>query len=180
VIVVSDHGFKAVKRNIRPNAVLKEAELADAANVIPEGGTAMAYTVGSAPLRSRLVTAFNGIEGIERVVEPKDYAAVGLPTPAENSQAPDLLLVAKDGYAFVGGNALPVVVDAPPGDGQHGYLNTDPEMDAIFIAWGRGIRPGAHADRIRNVDVAPTIAVLLGLQFSGVEGRPLADFLTSK
>jgi len=176
VIVVSDHGFKSVKRNIRPNAVLKEAGLA--ADAIAEGGTAMVYARAAAP--SQLVAAFTGIEGIERVIEPKDYASVGLPTPAENNQAPDLLLAAKDGYAFAGGNALPVVVDAPPGSGQHGYLNTDPEMDAIFIAWGRGIRPGAHADRIRNVDVAPTIASLLGLQFSNVEGRTLTDFLAPK
>lgn len=164
VIVVSDHGFKSVKRNIRPNAVLK--------NVIPEGGTAMVYST-----KPGLSTAFQGIEGIDRVVEPQDYAALGLPTPEENPQSPNLLLVAKDGYAFTAGTAEPVVVDAPAGSGQHGYLNTDPEMDAIFIASGRGIRPGAHADRIRNVDVAPTIAALLGIQLTGVDGRVLTEFL---
>jgi predicted AlkP superfamily pyrophosphatase or phosphodiesterase len=177
VIVVSDHGFKGVKRNIRPNAVLREAGIA--ADAITEGGTAMVYMRDSAPLPSRLSKAFENVDGVERVVEPKDYASVGLPTPAENNQSPDLLLVAKAGYTFAGGNDSPAVVDAPPGAGQHGYLNTDPDMDAIFIAWGRGIRPGAHLDRIRNADVAPTIAALLGLQFNNVEGRPLADFLTS-
>jgi predicted AlkP superfamily pyrophosphatase or phosphodiesterase len=183
VIIVSDHGFKSVQRNIRPNAVLKKASLGDAANVVPEGGTAMLYTTkpgADATVIERLRAAFDGIEGIDRIVEPKDYAALGLPTPVENHQAPELLLVARDTYAFAGGNAEPIVADAPTGTGQHGYLNTDPEMDAIFIAWGRGIRPGAHADRIRNVDVAPTIASLLGLQLTGVEGRPLSQFLAPK
>lgn len=176
VLVVSDHGFKRVKRNIRAEAVLKQAGIA--ADAIAEGGTAMVY--GRAPAQPPLAKVFDNIEGIERVVEPEDYGALGLPTPAQNKQAPDLLLVAKDGYAFAGGSALPAVVDAPPGSGQHGYLNTDPEMDAIFIAWGRGIRPGAHVDRIANIDVAPTIAALLGLKFTDAEGRPLTGFLSSK
>lgn len=178
VIVVSDHGFKAVKRNIRPNAVLKAAGLGEAASVVAEGGTAMLYARGSTP--ARLAAAFQGVEGIDRVVEPKDYDALGLPAPSENKQAPDLLLVAQSGYAFANGSASPAVVEAPPGSGQHGYVNSDPEMDAIFIAWGRGIRSGAHLDRIRNIDVAPTIAALLGLPFSQVQGRPLSEFLKSK
>ena len=171
VMIVSDHGFKNVKRMIRPNAALKEAGAAG--HAIPEGGTAMVYGKVSGGV-------FNGVEGIERVVEPKDYASVGLPTPQENKQAPDLLLVAKDGYAFGGGDAAPIVVDAAPGNGQHGYVNTDPGMDAIFIASGRGIRRGAHVQRIRNIDVAPTIAALLGLQFSGADGHVLTEFLAPK
>ena len=42
-IVVSDHGFKTVKRFIRPNALLKEKGLSGKAWTIPEGGTAMIY-----------------------------------------------------------------------------------------------------------------------------------------
>ena len=177
VIVVSDHGFKRVKRNIISNAVLKQAGIAG--TVINEGGMAMVYVQHSAPLPP-VIAAFEGVEGIARVVEPKDYAALGLPTPEENKQAPELLLIAKDGYAFNGGTVLPAVVDAPAGSGQHGYVNTDPEMDAIFIAWGRGIRRGAHLDRIRNIDVAPTIAALLGLKFTSADGKPLANFLAAK
>ena len=176
VIVLSDHGFKRVKRNIRPNALLKQAGVA--ADAIAEGGTAMVYARDSDA--ERLAAVFKGVEGIDRVIEPRNYASIGLPTPSENHQSPDVLLVAKDGYAFAGGSAMPAVEDAPPGSGQHGYLNTDPEMDAIFIAWGRGIRRGAHSDRIRNIDVAPTIASLLGLKFTTAEGKPLAEFLAAK
>src|SRR5258708_30851547 len=138
VIVVSDHGFKSVKNVIRTSDLLKQAA------IIPEGGTAMVYFSGAD--RSRTVAVLKKVEGIERVVEPRDYAALGLPTPAEDKQAPDLLLVAKDGYAFSNGNTA----------GQHGYLATDPEMDAIFVAWGRGIQAGVRVDRISNAGVAPT------------------------
>ena len=166
VIVVSDHGFRAVQHNIRPNAVVKDAE------IVPEGGSAMVYS--KADLRERLA----GIEGIERVVEPKDYASLGLPTPEQNPQAPNLLLLAKPGYAFTRGSEPPVVVDAPPGTGQHGYINSDPDMDAIFIAWGRGIKAGARTERISNLDVAPTIAALLGVDLPGADGHALTDFLS--
>jgi predicted AlkP superfamily pyrophosphatase or phosphodiesterase len=170
VIVVSDHGFKSVKHVIRLDKVLKQSR----ASFVPEGGTAMVY-FSKAGDRSRTrhgqaVAVLKKVEGVERVVEPGDYAALGLPTPDENAQSPDLLLVAKDGYAFSNGNTA----------GQHGYLSTDPDMDAIFIASGRGIRAGARADRIRNVDVAPTIAALLGIELKGVDGRALSEFLAPK
>jgi arylsulfatase A-like enzyme len=50
-------------------------------------------------------------------------------------------------------------------------------MNALFVAWGSGIRPGVRPETVRNLDVAPTIAALLGLRLDGVEGRALADIL---
>jgi arylsulfatase A-like enzyme len=50
-------------------------------------------------------------------------------------------------------------------------------MDAIFIACGRDIRPGARADRIRNIDIAPTIAALLGIDLPSANGHVLSEFL---
>jgi hypothetical protein len=53
-------------------------------------------------------------------------------------------------------------------------------MDAIFVAWGYGIRAGVQLDRLPNVDVAPTIAMLLGLSMPGALGRPRADLLDER
>ena len=61
--------------------------------------------------------------------------------------------------------------------GNHGYLNTDPEMDAVFIAWGYGIQEGRRLGVINNVDVAPTIAALLGLKMEGISGKVPATVL---
>ena len=157
VIVVSDHGFKKVEHVIQ----LPHFD----GTIIPEGGTAMVYGGKRGALK-----ILQKVKGIDRIIEPSGYATLGLPTPAENPQAPDLLLVAKDGYAF----------SKSPTSGQHGYLASDPDMDAIFIAWGRGIRSGARAERIRNVDVAPTIAELLGVQLTGIDGHALTEFLAPK
>jgi hypothetical protein len=52
-------------------------------------------------------------------------------------------------------------------------------MNATFLAHGPGIRKEARLGRIRNVDVAPTIAALLGLEMKNVEGRILSEILAS-
>ncbi|MBA2502783.1 MAG: hypothetical protein H0V27_07880 [Pyrinomonadaceae bacterium] len=50
-------------------------------------------------------------------------------------------------------------------------------MNAIFVAWGRGIRKGTQLGTIRNVDVAPTIAALLGIEMTGIDGKTLTKML---
>jgi predicted AlkP superfamily pyrophosphatase or phosphodiesterase len=50
-------------------------------------------------------------------------------------------------------------------------------MNAIFIASGYGINPGARPGQIANVDVAPTIASLLGLTMGDIDGRRLEAVL---
>jgi predicted AlkP superfamily pyrophosphatase or phosphodiesterase len=186
VLVVSDHGFKATKRSIRANAVLRSnglvtsegGRIACDAWSIPEGGTALLY-VTDPENRTRLVpklrSMFGSVEGVDRVLGPEEFAQYGMPTPQENPQMADLVLTAKEGYAFGTGHEGAFVVDQE--GGAHGYLSTDPQLDAIFIAWGRGIRPGARLDAIDNLAVAPTIAALLGLEMPGVAGRKLEGLL---
>ncbi|HEV3483839.1 MAG TPA: ectonucleotide pyrophosphatase/phosphodiesterase [Vicinamibacterales bacterium] len=84
VFVLSDHGFKVVKRQIRPNAAFLQAGLLEAegakivrsqAYSVPEGGTAMVYVSvpdGSGEILARVKGALQGIEGIDRIVEPSE------------------------------------------------------------------------------------------------------------
>jgi predicted AlkP superfamily pyrophosphatase or phosphodiesterase len=58
-------------------------------------------------------------------------------------------------------------------------LNSDPEMQAIFLAWGSGIRSGVHLDTIPNVDVAPTIAALLSVSMNNITGHTLNEILVA-
>jgi predicted AlkP superfamily phosphohydrolase/phosphomutase len=180
VIVVSDHGFKVVTKQIRAAAALTAANLAASVHVIPEGGTAMLYLdkTKAAELLPKVRNVFERMEGIAQIAGKNDFAGLGLPDAEREPQMPDLVLVAKSGYAFVGGVANPVVVSSEQKTGSHGYLNTDPELDAIFIASGYGIRAGVSLDRIANLDVAPTIAALLGLRFEGaIAGTTISSIL---
>ena len=89
-----------------------------------------------------------------------------------------LFLIARDGYAFSAAGTDPVVADAPATSlGAHGYVNSDPELQALFIASGRGIRPGVKLDVIDNLGIAPTAASLLGVKLGDVEGRVMTDVL---
>lgn len=188
--VVSDHGFKAVRRLLRPNALLRREGLLEAqggkvvscdAHVVPEGGTAMVYATRPdrrEALLARLRDLFRSLEGVQRVIEPSEFASLGLPAPGDDPQMADLVLAAQPGYAFSGSPDGEPVADAEPGYlGTHGYLASDPEMNAVFIAAGPGIRPAVRPEAVRNLDVAPTIATLLGLRLEGVEGRPLTQIL---
>jgi hypothetical protein len=61
--------------------------------------------------------------------------------------------------------------------GTHGYVNSDPDMRAILVAWGAGIPAGSHTAVVPNVDVAATVARLLGVALPGMEGKPITDLL---
>jgi len=193
VFVVSDHGFKAVKRQIRPNVVFAAAGLLKAeggkvasAQVysVPEGGSALVYLTlpdedGALLAKAKQVLA--GVEGIAAVVEAPEFSKYGLPAPTATGQMGALMLTAKEGYAFTADSVEPAVVDAPPGSlGSHGYVASDPDLQALFIASGRGIKPGVTLDAVSNLNLTPTIARLLGLQMPDAKERVLTEILTGR
>lgn len=191
IFVVSDHGFIAIPKTIQPNVVLRQAGLltvegnnvtAAKVHAYPEGGIAMVYlTVPEtrAADRDRVIELFKNHEGIADIVLPSDFAKYGLPHPDDYQQMADLILSAKDGYAFnataTGDSA---VVESTGTLGTHGFLSTNPKMNAFFVASGAGIRPGSSLGVIENIDVAPTAAKLLGMTLPEVDGRVLTEILS--
>jgi predicted AlkP superfamily pyrophosphatase or phosphodiesterase len=89
-----------------------------------------------------------------------------------------MMLFAKEGWAFgdTAAGALPFV-KKPERSGTHGHDPNIPDLHATFVSWGAGIKPGATLGEINNVDVAPTIAKILGLDMPGVDGKPLTEIL---
>jgi predicted AlkP superfamily pyrophosphatase or phosphodiesterase len=188
--VVSDHGFKTVKRQVRPNAAFSNAGLLQVegnrvtrAQVysVPEGGSAIVYvTVPDADgaVLERARRALAGIEGIASVVEPSDYGQYGLAQPTADGQMGALFLTAAEGYAFTAAVGEEVVVDTPPTSlGAHGYVANDPEIRALFIASGRGVRTGVILPEMSTLDLAPTAARLLDVTLEDVDGRVLEEIL---
>ena len=193
IIVASDHGFKKVAKVIYPNVTLKQAGHLAASGasitrceVVVRAGGGMAFVYVLNPVRKTellpgLKKLFSGVEGVAKVLDGQEGPSVGMPTPEENQGMGDLILFAKAGYAFkseVQGEAVIAPTDGYLGT--HGYLADDPELDGIFIASGPGIKPGVKLGRIANLDVAPTIARLLGLTIPNAEGRVLSEILDLK
>jgi predicted AlkP superfamily pyrophosphatase or phosphodiesterase len=189
-IVATDHGFKKVTHALHMNVLLKKAGYArsvgpsledcDAA-VRSVGGTALAYVTDPArrnELLPKLKALFEASEGIERVLDGTDGPSLGMPSSAENPRMGDLILIAKEGYFFNDSAAgeesvMPVVNYAAT----HGFLASDPQIDGIFIASGYRIKKGVTLPRIENLDIAPTLAHLMGLTLPAQDGRVLTEIL---
>lgn len=190
VVIATDHGFKKVTKAIFPNVALRQAGLVQVdkekvsscdAYVMAQGGMAFAYVNEPArreALLPQLRELLAGIEGVASVHDGSEGPRLGMPLPAENPGMGDLILFAKAGYAFKGSFEGEKIVDVSTNYlGTHGYPASDPELDGAFIAWGYGIKPGARVPRVRNVDVAPTLAELLDVKLPGVEGEVLREIL---
>jgi predicted AlkP superfamily pyrophosphatase or phosphodiesterase len=189
VFVVADHGFIATPKSLRPNAILRREGLLTVEGgrivsgrvlAVSEGGIAMVYLTDPATAprdREAVLRLFRGAEGIAGILEPKDYSRYHLPQPDENQSMGDLVLAAKEGYAFsleATGDDL-VVANPNPSAGAHGFLSTEPKMNAIFVASGAGIKAGTRVTAVENIDVAPTMARVLGVPLENASGRVLEE-----
>lgn len=191
ILIVSDHGFMAIPKTLQPNVVLRQAgmqtvegtQVATArAQVIPEGGIGMVYlTVPDkiAEDKQKVIELFRDREGIAAILTPEEFQKHGLPHPKDYTQMADLILVAKDGYGI---NATATgddyVITSETTLGTHGFLSTNPKMNATFIASGNAIQPGVTMDGMENIDVAPTIGRLLGVELKAT-GKPLTQILSN-
>ncbi len=182
-LIVSDHGQQSVYKQLHANILLKQAGLQGGANptfCIPEGGFALVYqkhaTAGST---AALKAVFAGKPGVRAALAPEEAAKDGWPVPATTDQAADLLLYAANGYEFSEGDAREFVTDTKE-VGAHGYPNTEPLMQAIFVASGAGIVAKGEIPAFENLDVAPTIARLLHVSLGDVDGKVLGDILREK
>ncbi|MBE7180503.1 MAG: alkaline phosphatase family protein, partial [Terriglobus roseus] len=111
-----------------------------------------------------------------------EVAAQGWPSPANNPTAFDVLVYAKQDWKFDdldrkhAGSGSPTSMDESQ-TGAHGYPNTRPLMKSIFIASGADIRRAGEQPPCSVLDVAPTIATILHLSQSGMDGHPLTAIL---
>jgi len=188
LMVVSDHGFRRIDHKIHPNVLLREKGLVKGTGtgasgdawVMSTGGTAMVYITDRSRalvLATEIRRTLTSAEGIDRIYGVEEFSDLGLPLPSVSNQGPDLVLAAKPGYSF-GNESSGDYVTAASG-GTHGYINSDPKMQSIFLAWGAGVPAGIRLKSISNLDVAPTIAAILGLQMRDVKGKPIEAIVKS-
>ena len=171
-LVVSDHGFKGFTKEIRAINALQAAGLDKKVYVLPEGGSGFVYIEDATQIaKAREVLAT--VEGVEHIYGPDDYAALGLPRPERDPQFGQLLITAKEGYSFSGTVGGPVTAAVPQIGGSHAYLASDPDLHPIFIASGKGVRKGVQLGLVSNLDLASTIAQLLGVSLPTAKGKPL-------
>ncbi len=183
-VVTADHGFYNYTKTINPNALLRKEGLLQSlgsklgraqAYAMAEGGACFVYILDQANranLISQLKPKLQALEGVTLVTD--QAAVVGHKTAAEDSREPDLFLACKDGYSFTDSLADTTEINTlDTVKGAHGHLPTEPGLGASFIMSGAGVKPGVVLEAMKNVDVAPTIARLLGFEMQNVDGAPL-------
>jgi predicted AlkP superfamily pyrophosphatase or phosphodiesterase len=181
-LIVSDHGQSSVHHSVDPNAVLTQAGIRPSeATALAEGGAAYIYETHRTPeLTEKIRALFASNPATDSVPTDEQTRAQGWPSRDENPNAFDVLAYAKQDWEF-GGKAVQEHRGASSAveqqTGAHGYPNTRPLMQAIFIASGASIRSAGEQPSFRNIDVAATIAQILGLPQTGMDGMPLKAIL---
>jgi predicted AlkP superfamily pyrophosphatase or phosphodiesterase len=185
VIVASDHGFFPISRDIRPNVLFKKLQSAETKlpriRSVSQGGACQVYVLDAKDKDKEIAELKNqlsGIEGVERVFTTDEFAELGQAIPSEDPRAPDLWMTAKSGYSFTDNDSGDdIVVPRAKVGGTHGYLPSQPDLHATLVMWGHGIRKGVDLGRVSNLDVAPTIAKLLGVSLPTADGKVLTKAL---
>jgi len=189
-VIVSDHGFLPITREIRPNVLLKQAglitvdgktETGKAVYAVSNGGGCMIYLLDPAKkgeLLPGLVEKLGAIEGVDAVITSDRFAELGLASPDKDPRAPDFWLAAKSGYSFSDSTAGDDVVTLreTPG-GTHGFLPGQKPLHGTLVLNGYGVKAGGSLPVVSNMDIAPTIAALLGVKLPTAKGKALTEAL---
>jgi hypothetical protein len=104
--------------------------------------------------------ALKGAEGF-RVIERAELDGLGYNPDAAFALEP------ADGWAIT----ERLGASSPTVKGNHGQLPTRPGLQTGLVAEGAGIVAGGKIDRMKLIDIAPSVAKLLGLDLPDVEGR---------
>lgn len=104
----------------------------------------------------------------------EDIKKISQSKKSKERNAGDVLLMASPGYIMGQGESH--IVKPTPDFGTHGGNPKREKLKAVFMAMGPDIPNGKQIDPVSNIDIAPTIYELLGLQISSyVEGKKIKD-----
>ncbi|MEE8580347.1 MAG: alkaline phosphatase family protein [Myxococcota bacterium] len=186
LVLVGDHAVAPVHTRVDPNVALLRAGLlvgdpkaetgieSWSAIVQSNGASAFVYARSeSAAVEARRVLS----EEASRTRAFRVVSAAELQALRGDPQA-WFGLEAEPGFGF-GDAVTPPALRAATLRGLGGHLSSREGSEVGLVAWGRGLRRAVHIPRMHQVDVAPTVAVLLGLglRFEQIDGRPFVGAL---
>jgi hypothetical protein len=187
--VASDHGMAGAAHLLRPNVALAQAGLlaVDGRGAIDLGRTQAAYFPGNSgfvllnrtsrpggivppaeedAVRAAVAAALRGVRdptsGQPVVLDLLDPRAPEAQPSFGGPNGGDLYLSVLPGYDVSASTTGSVVEDIAP-SGIHGLDPQRIELQSGFVVAGPGVAAGASLGPIRQIDVAPTLAALLGI-----------------
>jgi predicted AlkP superfamily pyrophosphatase or phosphodiesterase len=161
LLVVSDHGMTVRGESLELSAVLEAA-----------GIKAQVYGATTAHIFLNDQADLERAERVARALENVQvFRRESLP-PAlrlkHSTRTGDLVVMAEppftlDRPAGIEGQMMVAAQALGRDFGMHGYDPTLPDMGGAFLALGRGATPGGRLGLVRQIDVAATVAALLGM-----------------
>ena len=170
LLVVSDHGMTVATKPVPVRATLEGAGIRSR---ISDGSTVAHVFLEDPAQLSRAEAVISRLEGVRVYRRDTLPDALRLRHPTRTG---DLVVIASPPYAL---RESPLLERAARAltfakRGMHGYDPQLPEMGGIFFALGRGVPKGTKLGAVRMIDVAPTVARLLGIDPPAQsEGKPI-------
>ena len=179
-MIVSDHGFLAVSKQMNPMVALREAGLitTDASGKVTSWKVYPRNSTGSFFLETKdkgdresaakatavmQELAKDSQNGIARIDSSEDLKTMGAD--------PDAFLAVEAAPGFGFGNSIIGALRSDAGQrGAHGYNPAIAEMHSSLILFGAGVAPCKSLEGAKIVDVGPTAAALLGVTMPDVQG----------
>jgi predicted AlkP superfamily pyrophosphatase or phosphodiesterase len=183
-VITGDHGFYQIHSALQPNVELRRAGLlkTDSQGRITEWkaiahGAAIRVAPGTDDATRRQVRAlFQNLadtqyRGLFRLVERPELDSLGAYPEAF------FIIEPVEGYMLSGGFIGDAFVVPANLRGNHGYLPSIPAMHTGLIVSGYRAKKGVQVPLARQIDIAPTIGRLLGVEFNDIDGVPLVGVL---
>ncbi|WP_058486690.1 alkaline phosphatase family protein [Defluviitalea phaphyphila] len=190
-IVFGDHGQFDVKYKVRLNNLLKEkglifeenGEMKWRAYFQSTGGSAYLYTKPEDKEAEKLAFDIinnalkNDLYGIEKIYTRKELEHF----PVNKNIR--YMVEAKIGYSFDDNLEIPIIVDLEKQGisyATHGYFPDKTNYKCGFLISGDRIKKDYELGNIEMVDIAPTMAKILGIDFRNCDGRALDEIFDIK
>lgn len=185
ICVVSDHGTLDNTHNISPNILLHQAGLIET----DENGNVKSWKAfsqragGTAEIRLADPQDKEVAEALAKVMEQlKEDKESGILEVLTGEEArarggfpqAAYVLVSQKGYELRDDVTGDYCRTRLTQKAQHGYSEEFPEMRASFMLHGKGIQKG-NVENVRLIDVAPTLAGIMGFELPEAEGRNVLE-----
>lgn len=183
--IAADHGFTSVYDQINLHPYFEEVGIANKIRFYEGGWAPFLRLLSNFDMQTdgpKLDQVFEKLKKnfhVLRIFKSDDYPSLGLPKYEEGGRVRGQYLIVADIETYF--------VDQPgtsfdrhkrrrPAHG-HGFLPYHPKMYPMLVIAGSDIKSGVRIGHVKNVDVAPTISKLLGLEPLDFDGRVLGEAL---
>jgi len=187
VCLVSDHGSLDNHHCIRPNVILRDAGLIrlDEQNRIVSWGAWSQRAGGTCEIRLKDPEDLESKEKLKRIMEElkadNNNGILEILTGEDarihrkGFSKAEYVLVAQKGYEIRDDATGNYMTEELVQKAQHGYCEDFPEMRASFCIEGPGIPAGQDIVQCNLVDIAPTLAAIMGFSMPSAQGENLCE-----